>query len=98
MLSSGGKWCSTGAAMQEQLVASPSVQQDVAVLQNRAQKIDVLLDFLAHLKSESEAAHGVESSRSRGSLRQSRQQHPRVLVFVNTKDQCEHLAWTLSDE
>lgn len=80
-------------------MASPTVLQDVVVLQNRAQKIDVLLDFLAHLNTDSKgAAPVVEGARGLGGGRPSKMQHPRVIVFVNTKDQCEQLAWTLSEE
>jgi len=80
-------------------VASPTVQQDVVVLQSKAQKIDVLLDYIAHLKTDSDATQGsVGRAENVGGSRKSREQHPRVLVFTNTKDMCEELAWTLRDE
>jgi len=74
-------------------VASPSVQQHVAVLHTKAEKLDTLMDFLAEVRAAEGEPQAASSDR-----RRLQQPHPRVLVFTNTKDACEHLAWALQEE
>jgi ATP-dependent RNA helicase DDX5/DBP2 len=96
-------------SLQEKLVANKDVTQQVAMLSSPMQRMPTVLDYLhEHLHGAEHMQSSSSSSSSRSRDRHASEHpsavldadvtHPRVVIFAETKRECDMLAHQLSQE